>query len=170
MAPATRSLRRDKVESLVDSTEVAAEQLVNGDLKKFDDEDEYNLEKDVARYNGLMADNSKLADSGLALRKPTKVPDFLRFPLVVILSLMGSGLAYSLRANYVDAEELGRISRRQEGWNEVGVLVAWKTMELALGWFGDYDGYDLAALSLLSHGPPVSFLFSSSASETTLAV
>jgi hypothetical protein len=28
-------------------------------------------------------------------------------------------------------------------------------LELALGWFGNYDGYDLAALSLLSHGPPV---------------
>jgi hypothetical protein len=27
---------------------------------------------------------------------------------------------------------------------------------LALGWFGDYDGYDLAALSLLAHGPAVS--------------
>lgn len=26
---------------------------------------------------------------------------------------------------------------------------------LALGWFGDYDGYDLAALALLSHGPAV---------------
>jgi hypothetical protein len=29
-------------------------------------------------------------------------------------------------------------------------------IELALGWWGGYDGYDLAALSLLSHGPPVS--------------
>lgn len=27
---------------------------------------------------------------------------------------------------------------------------------LALGWFGDYDGYDVAALSLLAHGPAVS--------------
>jgi hypothetical protein len=29
-------------------------------------------------------------------------------------------------------------------------------IELGIGWFGGYDGYDLAALSLLSHGPPVS--------------
>ncbi|SPQ22341.1 c26bc7d0-b45c-490c-ad46-7ec4edd5d107 [Thermothielavioides terrestris] len=28
-----------------------------------------------------------------------------------------------------------------------------RSFGLALGWFGDYDGYDLAALSLLSHGP-----------------
>ena len=27
--------------------------------------------------------------------------------------------------------------------------------ELALGWYGNYDGYDLASLSLLSHGPTV---------------
>lgn len=27
--------------------------------------------------------------------------------------------------------------------------------QLGLGWFGDYDSYDLASLSLLSHGPTV---------------
>lgn len=27
--------------------------------------------------------------------------------------------------------------------------------ELGIGWYCDYDSYDLAALSLLSHGPPV---------------
>jgi hypothetical protein len=30
-----------------------------------------------------------------------------------------------------------------------------KRFELGLGWLGNYDGYDLAALSVLSHGPPV---------------
>ena len=30
--------------------------------------------------------------------------------------------------------------------------------ELGLGWFGGYDGYDLAALSLLSRGPPLYLL------------
>jgi hypothetical protein len=29
-------------------------------------------------------------------------------------------------------------------------------IELGIGWFGDCDGYDFAALNLLSHGPPVS--------------
>ncbi len=28
-------------------------------------------------------------------------------------------------------------------------------LELGLGWYGNYDGYDLAALTLLSHGPSV---------------
>lgn len=31
--------------------------------------------------------------------------------------------------------------------------------ELGLGWFGGYDSYDLAALSLLSHGPPVRYTY-----------
>ncbi|RWA12392.1 hypothetical protein EKO27_g2709 [Xylaria grammica] len=31
--------------------------------------------------------------------------------------------------------------------------------ELALGWFGDYDGYDITALNLLSQGPHLYLLF-----------
>jgi hypothetical protein len=37
----------------------------------------------------------------------------------------------------------------------LGYLLINGRFELGLGWFGDYDSYDLAALSLLSHGPPV---------------
>lgn len=33
---------------------------------------------------------------------------------------------------------------------------------LALGWLGDFDGWDLASLALLSHGPAVSFVLFSS--------
>lgn len=162
MAPATRSLRRDKVESLADSTEAAADQLVNGDLshlQRGDDLDEYYSKREAAKRendeNSTLV-KSMLADSGFSQRKPSKVPDLLRFPLVVVLSLMGSGLAYSLRANYVEAEELGSVSRRYQGWEEAAGLVAWRTAELALGWFGNYDGYDFAAMTLLSRGPPVS--------------
>ncbi|QSZ30576.1 hypothetical protein DSL72_000132 [Monilinia vaccinii-corymbosi] len=158
MAPATRSLRRDKVESLVDSTAAAADQLMHGDLrdlKNFDDSDEY----DEGREGGeRLAGSSKLASSERSLRRPSKVPEILRFPLVVILSFVGKGLAYSLSAAYLDREELGRVSRRAEGWDEVGILFGWRTLELALGWFGNYDGYDIAALSLLSHGPPLYLL------------
>jgi len=46
----------------------------------------------------------------------------------------------------------------QTGLIEVGMVVDvdMNRFELGLGWFGDYDGYDLASLSLLAHGPPVS--------------
>jgi hypothetical protein len=36
------------------------------------------------------------------------------------------------------------------------VLICPGSLELGLGWFGNYDGYDLASLTLLSHGPLVS--------------
>ena len=39
----------------------------------------------------------------------------------------------------------------------VVMLILVPRFELGLGWFGDYDGYDIAALTVLSHGPPVSF-------------
>lgn len=39
----------------------------------------------------------------------------------------------------------------------MGADVDVDSAELAVGWFGDYDGYDLASLSLLAHGPPVSY-------------
>jgi hypothetical protein len=36
-------------------------------------------------------------------------------------------------------------------------LIRCYSIELGLGWFGNYDAYDLGALSLLSHGPPVGY-------------
>ncbi|KAK4661968.1 uncharacterized protein QC763_709330 [Podospora pseudopauciseta] len=33
------------------------------------------------------------------------------------------------------------------------VVVGWRILVLALGWLGDFDGWDLASLALLSHGP-----------------
>jgi len=101
----------------------------------------------------------------------SKVPTPLRFPLLVLLSLTLSSLLYSFTVEYV-AADLAGVSSTLDQWEVCG-LVAWRTyviqtvprypkvsnryrIELGIGWFGGYDGYDLAALSLLSHGPPVS--------------
>jgi hypothetical protein len=35
-------------------------------------------------------------------------------------------------------------------------MLGFSRLELGVGWFGNYDSYDLAALNLLSHGPTVS--------------
>jgi len=75
----------------------------------------------------------------------------------VILSLTLSSLLYSFVAEYTEGD-LASVSRSLGAWWEVGALVGWRTFELGLGWFGDYDGYDLAALTLLSHGPPLYLL------------
>lgn len=151
------------MESLVDSTAAAADQLLDEEFSTTTSADTYYTqncgEKDLRLAGNSQAAKTMLRDSGFSQLKESKVPDVLRFPLVVILSLVGSSLAYSLSAAYLDGEDMGRVSRRLEGWDEVGALFGWRTAELALGWFGDYDGYDLAALSLLSRGPSVGFLF-----------
>lgn len=89
--------------------------------------------------------------------RSSKLPRILRFPLLVTLSLTLSSLLYSFSSQLLKTEgELASVSRRLDQWWEVGALLGWRTFELALGWWGGYDGYDLAALSALSHGPPVS--------------
>ncbi|EKD13080.1 uncharacterized protein L3040_007163 [Drepanopeziza brunnea f. sp. 'multigermtubi'] len=111
-----------------------------------------------------MASTSRFADKAIsvvvqgdAYIRSSKIPAVLRFPLVVVLSLMLSSLLYSFTPDYMKAD-LGRVSRSRQEWWEVWALVLFRTFELALGWFGNYDGYDLASLSLLSHGPPLYLL------------
>ncbi|KAK0113190.1 hypothetical protein ONS95_014888 [Cadophora gregata] len=94
---------------------------------------------------------------GDAVIRPSKIPAVLRFPLVNTLSLTLSALLYSFAAEYTSGD-LAKVSRTLDQWWQVSVLVGWRTFELGLGWFGDYDGYDLVSLSLLSHGPPLYLL------------
>ncbi|CZT02055.1 uncharacterized protein RAG0_09383 [Rhynchosporium agropyri] len=94
---------------------------------------------------------------GDAVVRASTIPAVLRFPIVVTLSLTLSALLYSVAAEYT-AGDLARVSRTLDQWWQVSVLIGWRTFELGLGWFGDYDGYDLASLSLLSHGPPLYLL------------
>jgi len=88
--------------------------------------------------------------------EPSKLPAPLRFPLLVLLSLTLSSLLYSFTAQYT-AGDLASVSRSLSKWWEVAALVGWRIFELGLGWFGNYDGYDLASLSLLCHGPAVKY-------------
>ncbi|KAF8864194.1 hypothetical protein BDZ45DRAFT_669757 [Acephala macrosclerotiorum] len=106
----------------------------------------------------------KITDKGIAVLqqgdaviRPSKIPRALRFPLVVVLSTVLSAFLYSFTADYTVASFAG-VSRRYEGWEDIGVVVASRALELGLGWFGNYDGYDLVALTLLSHGPPLYLL------------
>ncbi|RYP83235.1 hypothetical protein DL769_001431 [Monosporascus sp. CRB-8-3] len=97
----------------------------------------------------------------LAKPKPSassssKLPAPLRFPLVATLSLSLCALGYAIAYSYTDAV-IAAFERPLETWTEVGLVFGWRILELALGWFGNYDSYDLAAMNVLSHGPPVSF-------------
>ncbi|KXX76943.1 hypothetical protein MMYC01_206143 [Madurella mycetomatis] len=81
-----------------------------------------------------------------------RLPSLARFALVVILGFALSSLGQSLLALWTQ-NELASIAKPTGSRNEMAVLAAWRLLGLALGWFGNYDGYDLAALALLSHGP-----------------
>ncbi|KAI9806289.1 MAG: hypothetical protein M1825_006404 [Sarcosagium campestre] len=87
------------------------------------------------------------------------VPRPLRFPLLVLSSLLISSVGYTLTAPYT-ARDLGGISRSLNEWWEVGGLIGWRAVELGLGWWLNYDGIDLAALILLSHTPTLHLLSS----------
>lgn len=62
---------------------------------------------------------------GNAPIRASKLPSFIRFPLVVTLSMVLSSLMYSWAAEYI-AGDLARVSRNLNEWWEVGVLVAWR--------------------------------------------
>ncbi|TDZ24251.1 hypothetical protein Cob_v003034 [Colletotrichum orbiculare MAFF 240422] len=87
-------------------------------------------------------------------RQRSHLPTVLQFPLVTVLSFCISSLCYSLLSEW-SRGELAGISKSLDTWVEVAVLAGWRVFELALGWFGNFDSYDLAALNLLAHGPPV---------------
>jgi len=92
-----------------------------------------------------------------AATKRSKLPPAAQFPLAALLSFAMASLGYSLLGE-VTKGELASVSRSQDTWTEVSVLAGWRLVELALGWYGQLDSFDVAALDLLSHGPSVSTL------------
>lgn len=60
---------------------------------------------------------------GDAVIRPSKIPRPLRFPLVVVLSMVLSAILYSFTADYTVANLAG-VSRRYGGWEDIAVLVA----------------------------------------------
>ncbi|KAG4222753.1 hypothetical protein PC116_g28774 [Phytophthora cactorum] len=83
---------------------------------------------------------------------PSKLPKLIQFPLVTILSLSLAAVGYSLTWRYTKGP-MAPHARLLTTWDDVGIVTGWRVFELALGWFGNYDGYDITALNILSHGP-----------------
>lgn len=84
--------------------------------------------------------------------KRAPLPGTARFALAVALSFAISSLGQSF-LSILTKNELANIARGSGSWIELLLPAAFKLFGLALGWFGDYDSDDLAALTLLSHGP-----------------
>ena len=62
-----------------------------------------------------------------------------RFPAIVLLNYILSSAGYSVAA-FFTAGDLSSVSARVEEWWKVAGLLAWKAIELAVGWWGEYDG------------------------------
>lgn len=84
-------------------------------------------------------------------RKGPRLHPALRFPLVVVLSLAWTAIGYGSVAQWTRDDLLAFSTSLPR--TQAAALLAWRVSELALGWFGNYDSYDLAALSILSHSP-----------------
>ncbi|OLN94006.1 hypothetical protein CCHL11_03372 [Colletotrichum chlorophyti] len=102
-------------------------------------------------------------------RQRSHLPTALQFPLVTVLSFSISSLCYSFLSEW-SRGELAGISKNLDTWTDVAILAGWRIFELALGWFGNFDSYDLAALNLLAHGPPVYLIATFYNISTTTAI
>ena len=96
-----------------------------------------------------MVSRKKMANGGavaVASSPPilltNRIPSVLRFPLAVIMSMSLSALLYSLTAD-LRADDLALVSRRLVEWWQVLGLLGLKAAELAVGWWGGYDGMHL---------------------------
>ena len=68
-----------------------------------------------------------------------KVPSALRFPLLVLFNLSLSTLLYSLTSQTTTGY-LSAVSRSLNEWGFVVGIIGYKAAELAVGWWGRYDG------------------------------
>lgn len=81
--------------------------------------------------------------SATSLRAPpshnaSALPEFIRFPLAVILALGSSAGLYSVAAQ-LTGFELATVSRTlDEPW-QIGALLAWRVVELYVAWSSGFD-------------------------------
>lgn len=91
-----------------------------------------------------------LKDIAPDLRPPTqsstsKIPEFLLFPTLVVLSLTISSALYSVASVFTEGD-LSTVSRSLDDWWEVVGLIGWRIVVLAFGWWGEYDSAQLSLI------------------------
>ena len=91
--------------------------------------------------NGVIEVPASVSISSPPALLASKIPNSLRFPLVVLLNLSLSAVLFSISSQYT-AGDLSSVSRSVNQWWEVGGLLGCKALELAVGWFGEYDSME----------------------------
>ncbi|OJD32103.1 uncharacterized protein BKCO1_4100095 [Diplodia corticola] len=99
------------------------------------------------------------------------LPGYVRFPLLIVLSLATSLSLLSATSEFIDPQ-LREVSQSSSSNEDVKVLssIAWKLTELSVAWFGNFDDIDLVALSVLTHAPWYYLLTTFYAVEPTTAL
>ena len=69
---------------------------------------------------------------------PSKIPARLRFPLLVALNIAISAGLYTL-VSPITRGDMATVSGFRDTWWEIGGLLVWRAVELAVGWWGGYD-------------------------------
>ncbi|KAL1297018.1 hypothetical protein AAFC00_004612 [Neodothiora populina] len=117
----------------------------------------------VAATDPLLADSMSATSTSAAPVDTTRpltakkknrgsLPSWIAFPLTVVLSLGLSASLYSAVPQLV-GYELAAVSRTiDEPW-EIGSLLAWKVVEMAVSWSVGLDYLDILSLALLSNVP-----------------
>lgn len=93
-----------------------------------------------------MAEASAEAVPVPPLQQPSKIPNALRFPILVLMSMALSSALYAGASNF-GTGDLATVMRRRDQWWEITGLLAWKAVELGIGWWGEYDGRCFCCLS-----------------------
>ncbi|KAF7719815.1 Uncharacterized protein PECH_006921 [Penicillium ucsense] len=86
-----------------------------------------------------------------------RIPSPARFVLVVLGSLVLSSTLFTLTYGFTQGD-LGLVSKHLEEWWEVGGLIAWRGVEVALAWLVGFDSWDVASFLFLTHLPTNSLL------------
>ena len=97
-----------------------------------------------------MAPRKKVVNGAVAIKAPVQpetgvvrnIPVILRFPLVVLLSLTLSAMAYSLSSDFM-VGDLSAVSRTLNEWWQISGLLGCKVLELGAGWWFEYDSWQL---------------------------
>ncbi|KAK5122270.1 hypothetical protein LTR85_004181 [Meristemomyces frigidus] len=129
-------------------------------------DDQFDIEtiktRELVSTNGFPRSSSSVMDTDIAdapegpqlgrVPPATKLPGWIRFPLIVLLSFSLSTLFYSLVADWAGVE-LAAVSRTYDEQWQVGAVLTWKFAELCTAWYAGYDWKDLASLATLSNLP-----------------
>ncbi|KAK7733486.1 hypothetical protein SLS57_000501 [Botryosphaeria dothidea] len=99
----------------------------------------------------------------------SKLPGYVRFPLLIVLSLATSMSLLSAASEFMDPQ-LRAVCHSSNEDAKVVSSIAWKLTELSLGWFGNFDDIDLVSLSLLTHTPWYYLLYTFYGVEPTTIV